>query len=245
MTEVKRSIWVGYDPKEALAYFVAVNSIKRRLKRPILIRPVSLSLCQSLGWYKRPTSKRDGHLYDEISEHPMSTEFAIARFLVPHFAKEGWALFMDCDMLVQCDLNRVFDVADPKYAVMCVKQKHEPTNTTKMSGEVQSQYYRKNWSSFCLFNCDHPQNKRLFDLVQTVPGRDLHRFCWLADHEIGELEPRYNYLAGAPMEGMGFFGPSVIHYTEGGPWLPGKEFVPYATQWKNELEDIVLDGVSG
>jgi hypothetical protein len=31
-----------------------------------------------------------------------------------------------------------------------------------------------------VFNCDHPANRALtLDLINTVPGRDLHRFCWL------------------------------------------------------------------
>jgi hypothetical protein len=45
--------------------------------------------------YRRPTSTRDGRMFDDISGFPMATEFAISRFLVPHIAEgNGWALFI-------------------------------------------------------------------------------------------------------------------------------------------------------
>jgi hypothetical protein len=48
-----------------------------------------------------------------------------------------------------------------------------------------------------LFNCDHPSNKKLtVEMINTLPGRDLHRFCWLEDDEIGELDPGWNWLVG-------------------------------------------------
>ena len=49
-----------------------------------------------------------------ISDAPMSTEFSISRFLVPALAKEGWALFLDADMLARANLMRLFELADPR-----------------------------------------------------------------------------------------------------------------------------------
>jgi hypothetical protein len=85
---------------------------------------------------------------------------------------------------------------------MVVKHDHQPTEHWKMDGQFQTRYHRKNWSSVCLFNCDHPANKALtVDLVNSAPGRDLHAFSWLADDLIGELPPEWNWLVGhsAPM----------------------------------------------
>jgi lipopolysaccharide biosynthesis glycosyltransferase len=171
----------------------------------------------------------------------MSTEFAISRFLIPQLAGGGWALFADCDILVRGDLDRLFAMADSNYAVMCVKHDHRPTEQTKKDGRLQAAehdprfpgvYSRKNWSSVMLFNCDHSANAALtIELVNTVPGRDLHRFCWLDDALIGELPPEWNYLVGHTKLPDGP-EPKLVHFTEGGPWLPKYAGVEYADDWR-------------
>jgi lipopolysaccharide biosynthesis glycosyltransferase len=229
------SIWVGFDPREAAAYAVCRSSIIRNLTLPIPVHGVVLDDLRRDGLYTRPIEYRDGQLYDPISEAPMSTEFAISRFFVPHLAGSGWALFMDCDMLVRSSLVRLFEKADPKYAVYCVKHNHVPTSIVKMDGQTQTKYPRKNWSSFALFNCDHPANKRLsLKTLNKLPGRDLHAFSWLHDDEIGELGPEWNYLVD---ETKADVKPEVLHFTKGGPWMAGYEDVDYADQWNEALRN--------
>lgn len=177
-------------------------------------------------------------LWDCISEAPMSTEFAISRFLTPILAMRDyrdahWALFMDSDMMATTNFARVFDEADPDKALMCVKHDYAPTSPNKMDGQIQTTYPRKNWSSFMLFNCRHPSNERLTpELINSVPGRDLHRFCWLDDSEIGALRPGWNWLVDEQPEPQPLMN---IHWTRGGPWFPGFEEVPYADEWREEL----------
>lgn len=90
----------------------------------------------------------------------MSTEFAISRFLTPHLAGRGLALFMDCDMLVRSNLTSLFlDLETGDKAVYCVKHQYNPTGNEKMDGQLQTRYVRKNWSSFMIFDCNHPANK--------------------------------------------------------------------------------------
>src|SRR5690606_8943360 len=151
----------------------------------------------------------------------MATEFAISRFLVPHLAKKvhgvrgGWAMFQDCDMLNRGNVVEAFNQLDPSKAVMCVKHNHNPPEGTKMDGQEQLRYARKNWSSVMFFNLDHPSNSKLtVELVNTVPGRDLHRFCWLQDDEIGELGPEWNFLVGHSDPSI---DPKIVHHTEGSP----------------------------
>src|ERR1700747_2355278 len=114
----KQSIWIGWDPREADAFAVAKHSIRRHLNVPIPVRGVVLSEMRAKGLYNRPTSRRDGRLWDDISGAPMATEFACSRFLVPRLAGSGWALFLDCDMLIRTDLQRLFSLANPDKAVM-------------------------------------------------------------------------------------------------------------------------------
>ncbi len=235
------SIWLGFEPREAAALAVARHSIARHLNAKIPVFGVVLDDLRKRGLYRRATEHRvtsEGkpQLWDVISEAPMSTEFAISRFLVPHLAGDGLALFMDCDVLVRADLSRLFrniEYASESKAVWCVKHNHKPSSETKMDGQVQSKYARKNWSSVMLFDCDHPANKSLtVDLVNNAPGRDLHGFCWLADCDIGELDPEWNWLAGEsePMD-----DPKIVHHTLGSPCMTGYEGVPFADEWRDEL----------
>lgn len=170
-------------------------------------------------------------MWDTLSDAPMSTEFSMTRFLVPHLARHGWALFMDCDILVRENITNLFKLADDKKAVMCVKHDHQPSYMVKMDGQMQTQYARKNWSSVMLFNCEHPSNKKLtLSMINSLPGRDLHRFCWLDDDEIGELPKRYNYLVGHDtLEKVP--EPAIVHFTEGLPDLPGRNKQEFAAVW--------------
>jgi hypothetical protein len=228
-----RSIYIGFDPRETDAFAVARQSARARLNIPIPVRGVVLLNLRTGGLYNRPTSRRDGRLWDDISEAPMATEFACSRFLVPTLAKSGWALFMDCDMLVRKNLDQLFALADPTKAVMVVKHNHQPPEGVKMDGQAQTRYARKNWSSVMLFNCDHPANKALtVELINSVPGRDLHRFCWLDDDLIGELSVEWNWLVGHSDPSV---DPSIVHFTDGIPSMPGYEDCAYADEWRDEL----------
>ncbi|TCN30334.1 hypothetical protein [Sinorhizobium americanum] len=232
---MKRSIHIGFDPREADAFAVARQSIQRRLTQPIPVQGLVLSDLVAKKYYWRPTSRRDGRLWDEISEAPMATEFACSRFLIPHLeGYDGLALFMDCDMLVRTNLTRLFKLSDPAKAVMVVKHDHQPTAATKMDGQLQTRYARKNWSSVMLFNCRHPSNRALTpDLVNSVPGRDLHAFCWLKDEEIGELDQSWNYLVGHSSPEI---EPDIVHFTDGVPSMAGYQDCEYAQEWRDELE---------
>jgi len=233
MEDLNRSIWLGFDPREADAYAVARASAQRRLTQPIKIRGVVLANLQECGLYRRPIEWRGNVMWDTISDAPMATEFACSRFLVPHLAVTGWALFMDCDVLVRGNLMRVFDGLDHSKAVYCVKHDYRPTNAVKMDGQRQVRYNRKLWSSFCLFNVDHPSNKALtVDYVNSVPGRVLHAFNWLPDDEIGELGQEWNWIPGHSSDEI---DPKCVHFSEGGPWFAGYENVKFADEWRKEL----------
>lgn len=236
---MNRSIFIGFDPREAAAFAVTRSSVRRHLTQPIPIRGLVLSDLKAKGLYTRPMEWRMSAadrpiMWDVISGAPMSTQHANARFLVPHLAVSGWALFMDGDMLCRANLARMFDELRSEFAVYCVMHQHEPAGSIKMDGQVQTEYGRKNWSSFTVYNCDHHANRGLtLELINTVPGRDLHRFCWLKDEEIGELGAEWNFLVGHSRTNI---NPKVVHFTDGVPDMPGFESVPYADDWRTELE---------
>lgn len=230
------SIWIGYEPRETDAFIVARSSLLRHISiAPPPIRGVILSDLEKAGLYRRKWHSTAGRMVDHISDAPMSTQFAITRFLTPYLCGyKGWALFMDCDMLVRADIAELFALAETDKAVMCVKHVHEPPEQLKMDAQEQTRYARKNWSSVMLFNCGHPSNQKLsLDLVNRVPGRDLHRFCWLEDREIGELPAEWNYLVGHTVLDQDV-EPKIVHFTNGTPAMLGSG-IPYADEWHEEL----------
>lgn len=228
------SIYIGFDPREAAAFAVTKHSIRRHLITPVPVHGLVLSTLRAKGLYTRPTSKKDGRLWDDISGAPMATEFACSRFLVPYLAMSGWAIFMDCDMLVRSNMEKLFDQFDPSKAVMCVKHNFQPQEGFKMDGQVQTRYSRKNWSSMMAINCGHPANSALtVDLVNSVPGRDLHGFCWLEDKDIGELDCSWNWLVGHSDPEI---EADIVHFTDGIPQMTGYEECDYADEWRAELE---------
>mgnify|MGYP003385745064 FL=1 len=236
------SLFIGYDPREDEAYQVCVHSVKKRTSIPVDIAALKLPELRAQKLYTRLYSKRNGQMFDLISDAPMSTEFAISRFLTPIlsktlFPKNDWAIFCDCDFLWLDDIANLIKLADPKYAVMCVQHHHEPTETVKMDAQMQVRYARKNWSSLMMFNCSHPSNNALtVELINKVPGRDLHRFCWLKDEEIGALPTRWNWLEGHNKVEATL--PSIVHYTRGGPWFEHMKHCDYAQEYMDELADM-------
>jgi lipopolysaccharide biosynthesis glycosyltransferase len=244
---MNRSIWIGFDPREAAAFAVARHSIKRHLTQPIPVFGLVLSDLQQKGLYTRPMEMRPSAadrpvMWDVLSDAPMSTQHANARFLVPHLARSGWALFCDGDMLFRGNVARLFDRLDSSKAVYCVQHRHDPPAGEKMDGQQQTRYARKNWSSFVLFNCDHPSNKHLtLDEINSRPGRDLHRFFWLTSDEIGELGPEWNFLVGHTDPAV---DPKVVHFTDGVPDMAGYESVPFADEWRREREDWARGALS-
>jgi len=219
-------VFVGYDTREDIAYQVCKHSIESKSELAD-VRPLKQQELRDAGWYTRPIDKL------------ASTEFTFTRFLIPELTNfKGWALFMDCDMILTTDIKELFDQADPKYAVMCVQHDYTPKEGTKMDGQKQTIYPRKNWSSVMLFNCGHPSNAKLtMDLVNDpeINGAYLHRFSWLKDEEIGELDHTWNYLVGVYDD---IDKPNLIHYTEGGPWFENYRDCEFNELWKQELYDM-------
>lgn len=222
-----KKIFIGYDPREDIAYQVCKHSILTH--QPAAdVRPLIQQELRDAGYYSRPVDKL------------ASTEFTFTRFLIPELTNfNGWALFMDCDMILTTDIKRLFDQADDKYAVMCVQHDYTPKAEVKMDGQKQTIYPRKNWSSVMLFNCSHPSNKKLtMDLVNDpeINGAYLHRFSWLDDSEIGKLDHTWNYLVGVYDD---IEMPNLIHYTEGGPWFENYRDCEFSDYWKDELFDMM------
>lgn len=215
-------VFIGYDHREAVAYHVFVNSIIRHSTKPVAITPMAL---KNIGAYTE--THTDG-----------SNQFIYSRFLTPALcAYQGWALFMDGDMLMRDDITKLWNMRDDSKAVMVVKHDYQTRMTEKYLGARNENYPRKNWSSVILWNCGHPANRVITpEFIETATGAQLHRFTWLSDDLIGELPKVWNWLPdefGANPEAK------LLHYTLGTPSFHDFALTPQADEWHRER--ILMD----
>jgi hypothetical protein len=216
-------IYIGYDPREAVAFYTLAHSILRRSSIPVSIAPLMQRQLKRL--YTRPRGPTE------------STEFSLTRFLVPALAGyRGWSLYMDCDMLCRADIAGLAAEIErqPDKAVLVVKHDYVPKTERKMLDQVQTKYPRKNWSSLMIFN-----NERCRALspeyVNSASGLELHRFSWTDDAVIGNLPREWNWLV---TEYPYNTEAKIVHYTLGGPYFDGYRDCDYAAEWFAEFESL-------
>lgn len=212
------NVYVGFDPRETVAFHVLSQSIHSRSSKPVSITPIMLSQL--------------GNIYTREKHNLQSSEFSFSRFLTPFLSKyEGWSLFMDCDMLMLDDIAALWELRDDNYAIQVVKHDHKPVEERKFLNQPQTRYEKKNWSSVILFN--NQKCKTLTpEYVNSASGLDLHQFKWLeSDELIGEIPHKWNFLVGHDKESIEH---SVLHYTIGGPYFLDYENCPFSSKWFSE-----------
>jgi lipopolysaccharide biosynthesis glycosyltransferase len=210
-------IFIGYDPREAVAYHVCANSIIRHASQPVALTPLALT---NLAGYSE--KHVDG-----------SNQFIYSRFLVPHLTDyQGWAVFMDGDMLLRADIAELWALRDESKAVLCVHHDYKTKAVDKYLGAKNADYPRKNWSSVVLWNCGHPANRSVTPaFIESATGAQLHRFTWLADELIGELPRVWNWL---PDEFGANAEAKLLHWTLGTPCFHEYANAPMAEEWHRE-----------
>lgn len=210
-------VFIGYDPREAIAYHVCANSIIRKATVPVGLNPLALNLM--LGYKEQ---HNDG-----------SNHFIYSRFLVPHLMNyQGWALFIDGDMILRDDVNELWNLRDETKAVMVVKHNYKTRMPVKYLGAKNEDYPRKNWSSVILWNCGHQLNRQITpEFVQNATGAQLHRFTWIPDDQVGELPVEWNWL---PDEFGENKNAKLLHYTLGTPCFNDFATSPMSDEWHRE-----------
>ena len=215
-------ITIGFDPRESVAYHVCSQSIISRSTEPVAITPLAL---RNLKGYNE--SHNDG-----------SNAFIYSRFLTPHLMNyQGWAIFMDGDMIVLDDIAKLWAQRNDRYAVMVAKHDYKTKFPEKYLGNINEDYPRKNWSSVILWNCGHPANRKLTPhYVETASGAELHRFQHLEEPLIGEIPVFWNWLAEEyPANNLA----SLVHYTVGTPCFPEYSHCSMSDKWWREFRSAV------
>lgn len=187
-------VMIGADPRQPVSLSVLAQSIYRRSSKPVAITPLVI---------EQLPIKRVG-----------LTPFTFSRFLVPYLCNyDGWALFLDADILLTADIAELFACADDKYAVMVSKDPN----------------HRFEWASVMLFNCAKCQILTP-EYIEIASG--LHTINWVDESLIGDLPREFNFLVG--YQDIPAVTPKLIHYTQGMPAYHLTQDSPYALEWAQE-----------
>lgn len=191
-------VFIGVDRRAPLAYTVLQSSIIRRASVPVQITPILL--------HQLPM-KRTG-----------LTEFTYARYIVPHLCKyEGWAMFLDADMICLGDIKEAFDIAQNNGdAVSVVKHR-----------------MRFEWPAAMVFN--NEKCKELTPEYIDNPENSPAQMKWA--ESVGELPAEFNHLVGYDEPNP---NARIVHYTQGIPaWHETKD-CEFADEWHAEKEAALM-----
>jgi hypothetical protein len=211
-------IFTGWDAREAVGWHAFAQSVIEKSSVPVALTPVS-------------GPQRDG-----------TNAFTYSRFLVPYHCNfQGMALFVDgADMMCRSDPAELLDVRDKESALFVVKHNYETKHARKYVGTPMEapneDYPRKNWSSVILWDCGHPLNRCLTpEYVENQTGAHLHRFAWLPDKRIGELQREWNWL-----DEYGE-NPSakMVHWTCGQPGFYAYRDAPHSHEWRETVRGVL------
>lgn len=183
-------IFIGYDPRQPVSFVTLAHSLIGRSSKPVAITPLVLETLPL---------RRAG-----------LTPFTFSRFLVPSLMHyDGWALFLDIDMMFRADPAELFALADDRYAVMVAKNP-----------------IRFEWASMMLLNC-----KKCSVLTpEYVEGENgLHKIAWAAEEEIGEVPGEWNHLVGYDPPNP---SAKLVHFTQGVPAYPETKDSEFGEEWR-------------
>jgi lipopolysaccharide biosynthesis glycosyltransferase len=208
-------IFIGYDDREPIAYHVCAQSIIETSSHPVSITPLKLSNLKLI--------------FDRKREQNQLTDFSYTRFLVPYLCQyNGWAIFIDGDMLIREDIANLWRLKNAAYSIMVVKHPESRGTHTFLNNTINL-FPKFNWSSVMLFNNSQCSNLTP-QYLNTVDYRELHQFKWILDEtKIGSLPSKWNHL-------VGYNKPSndvaLVHWTLGGPYLGDKyATTKYTAEW--------------
>jgi lipopolysaccharide biosynthesis glycosyltransferase len=217
-------IFIGYDSKVKIAYHVLTESILKNSSTPVTVSPINLGNLKNI--------------YTRKQDPLASTEFSFSRFLVPHLMNyNGWAIFMDSDMVMLSDITELWNLRNEDYAIQVCKHDYTPSSKNKFLGNNQTIYAKKNWSSLMLMDCSKCKTLTP-EYVNTRSGLELHQFKWLDENLIGSIPLEWNWLVGEYPYKKDVHN---VHFTEGGPYFKDYKNTEYAKEWFNIYNMIKID----
>lgn len=205
-------IFIGFDHRQPISYNVLQHSILSRASKPVSITPLCLNTL---------SITRTG-----------LTPFTFSRYLVPWLmGYQGWALFMDSDVLVLGDVAELFDCT-PRFP----QKDGEPrVGWSGYAAMVSKNVKQFEWASVMLWNCGHPANKTLTPEWIEDEANNPAKFGWLEGGAksdlIGDFPREWNHLVGYDPPRT---DAKLVHYTMGIPPYPETNMCEYAKEWHDE-----------
>lgn len=224
-------VYIGWDQRNITAFDVCVKSLRNHASIPVDIIPLKDWELRADGHYWRPyhTDER-GQIWDDRDGKPCSTNFSFTRFTVPLLEGygSGQIVFCDPDMLWRGDIAELMEIAGDA-GLACVKHDHHPPEIEKMTQNIQTRYFRKNWSSLMVMRPSACQELTRY-VVNNQTGAWLHGMHWIDEKKIGAIPEEWNWLEGWSDPKI---EPKIVHFTRGTPDMPGYENVAFAEEyWK-------------
>jgi hypothetical protein len=203
-----RRVFIGYDPRQPIAYNVAAYSVVKNSSVPVSVTP----LIQS----QLPV-KRKG-----------LTEFTFTRYLPPWLCDyQGSALFVDADVLVLGDIAELpWDMPEALALVM-----HERS-------AINGQALPFERASVMLFNCGHFACSRLTPEYIEERSPQSFEWLKTPNSPKGAaraLDPAWNHLVGydAPRKDA-----KLAHFTMGIPCFDETRQDEYSREWRETLNEL-------
>ncbi len=235
-------VYIGWDQRDLQAFEVCKASLLAHASIPVEVIALKDWELRAKGVYWRAYQVDGrGQMWDARDGKPFSTNFSYTRFCVPLLEDFGLdpVVFCDADMLWRADVAELLELAGDA-AVACVKHDHRPPEREKMTGNIQTVYARKNWSSLMVMRPSLCSGLTPY-AVNNMPKEWLHGFCWLDDAAIKGLPGAWNWLCGWSSPDI---DPKIVHYTRGAPDITGVEGLadysnePFADEWRAALAEV-------
>ena len=220
------TIYVGYDSRFPLAYEACKRSINKYAPN-VFVKPLIKDELQKLGLYQRE------------DENESSTEFTYLRFLIPYLqGYQGHTIYCDSTMMWRSDPREMTKYLNKHMAAAVVQHNISSCpSATKLGNQPQVYYPRKNWASVILFNCSHPECRRLIPkVIKEQTPKWLLEFDWIENPaSLGMIPLEYNYLIGYYSDPMSDSGIKAVNYTDGGPWDVNYRDLDFVDEWDSYM----------
>ena len=222
-------VYIGWDQRDAESFDVCRRSLVDKASIPVQPLPLKDWELRAMGVYWRPYHVDErGQMWDQRDGRPFSTNFSYTRFCVPMIENYGDepVVFCDADMLWRADVADLLPLLGDR-GLACVQHDYRPDEREKMTGNIQTVYPRRHWSSpTAMRPC--PSAALTSYAVHNMNHDWLHGMAWFLDADMAALPEEWNWLEGWSDPQI---DPKVVHFTRGTPDMAGHEDATFAEEW--------------
>jgi hypothetical protein len=214
-------VFIGFDPRQPVAYQVLAHSIWARCSVPVSITRLTLS-------HFAPFTRRG------------LTEFTYSRFLVPWLSEyRGVSVFLDSDILCLGDMAALVALCTHEPVLEPRPQHRTATNTERLSGppavwvvpHAGPRAFER--ASMMVFNSSRCKTLTP-EWVQNAANNPFVLESWA--EKVAPLPPEWNHLVGYDALNP---AAKLVHYTMGIPCWPETRDCEFSTQWQAEAKATV------